>query len=381
MCKGQIIIYLLFFILSSSCSSNENSTIEEQLILSHKEIKFSKQAEIDLSCNVDWSTSVIYTGDQKDWLTIAPASGKQGNNQLLTLTANASSIERKATVVFSFANKIETLAVIQSIDEDIYESVHKYQTQYLRSLQIPSGAIKDTPSKESKICPYFANFACLSLLKDPNQPNLEMVRKYIQWYLSKLNGTRSPLTGSEEIEGSIYDYYGEGETTNATYDSVDSYAATFLMLVKEYASLSSDNLSWLSQRRDKLDLVVNALIECIDQNNDGLSFASSRYKVKYLMDNAEVNKGLNDAIWLKEKKLISTSDQVLIQLYVKQKTSIENELWKDNSYNWYATHILEQRSDWNNFYPDATAQLYPILFDVIDSSQDRAKYLYKKFNE
>ena len=46
----------------------------------------------------------------------------------------------------------------------VYDNVMTYQLSYIRSLQLSSGAIKDTDASNSKITPYFAHFAVLALL-------------------------------------------------------------------------------------------------------------------------------------------------------------------------------------------------------------------------
>jgi hypothetical protein len=271
----------------------------------------------------------------------------------------------------------------------IYRNVMSYQTNYLRLLQLRSGAIKDNEAKESKICPYFANFACLALLKDQNVQNLTMVRNYMYWYINKLNDSVNPINGGDEIPGSIYDYYGDTETTNGTYDSVDSYAATFLMLAREYANCSQENKKWLQQYVDKLTLISSAMVKCIDteyntipgylstNDNDGLSIASHVYDAKYLMDNCEVNQGLKAAKWLKENQLISDDFSLLLN---KQTLAIESELWRGTSYNWFDNGSTTAISKWEVFYPDAVSQLYPALFGIIAPFGDRANKLYALFN-
>lgn len=52
---------------------------------------------------------------------------------------------------------------------EIYDYVRSYQTAYIRSLQLPSGAIKDKGVDNSKITPYFAHFAVLALLTEPTE--------------------------------------------------------------------------------------------------------------------------------------------------------------------------------------------------------------------
>ena len=274
----------------------------------------------------------------------------------------------------------------------IYNNVVSYQTSYLRTLQITSGAIKDTEESNSRICPYFANFVCLALLKDPSAENVSIVKKYMQWYVSKLNGTKNPISGNAEIQGSIYDYYGVSETTQGTYDSVDSYAATFLMLAMELAKTSGENKTWLMQYVEKLTLVSKAMEKCIDTNynsvpesfgpddDDGLSVASYVYPAKYLMDNCEVNQGLKAAKWLKDNNLISTNSGDFQALLNINTSGIESQLWRNGSYNWNDNGSASAITKWTVFYPDATSQLYPGLFDVIDASGDRANRLYTQFN-
>lgn len=276
--------------------------------------------------------------------------------------------------------------------EVAYNNVSNYQTNYLRSLQLASGAIKDNGEKNSRICPYFANFACLALLKNPAPENTAVVKKYMLWYMSKLNGAVNPVSGAVEIPGSIYDYQGEAEATMGTYDSVDSYAATFLILAAEFADASGENKEWLSQYAEKLTLISNAMEKCIDtdyntmpgnlstDDNDGLSIASYVYDAKYLMDNCEVNQGLKAAKWLKDNNLITDDSGDFAALLTKNTSSIESQLWKTSVYNWNDNGSASAISKWEVFYPDATSQLYPALFEVIAPSGERANKLYTRFN-
>ena len=276
----------------------------------------------------------------------------------------------------------------------VYDAVTKSQISYLKNLQLSSGAIKDNTEVNSKICGYFANFACIALLKNPSVENTDVVKKYMQWYLGKLNGNVNTVRGGAEVVGSIYDYYAPNETTNGTYDSVDSYAATFLMLAQELAQSSSENKNWLLQHVNKLNLVAGALEACLDtennsipigfsnDDNDYLSIASYVYPAKYLMDNSEVNKGLKSAKWLHEAGLLTTTSDYNM-LISKNTAAFESELWQGTMYNWQDSKDGENRliSNWNVFYADATSQLYPALFEVIEPYSDRANKLYTEFNK
>ncbi|MCD8042679.1 MAG: discoidin domain-containing protein [Tannerellaceae bacterium] len=274
----------------------------------------------------------------------------------------------------------------------VYSTVRSYQAAYLRSLQSASGAIKDTEQSNSRICPYFANFACLALLKDPTAENVTTVKRYMLWYMGKLNGSVNPVTGGVEIPGSVYDYYGDEEITQGTYDSIDSYAATFLMLAKELAGMSADNKAFLADYTDRITLIAGAMEKCIDteyntmpgilctDDNDGLSIASYVYDAKYLMDNCEVNEGLRAAVWLKENGLIGSDSGDFVTLLANNTAAIESELWRQPVYNWIDNGNPTPFTQWGVFYPDATSQLYPGLFGVIPPGDERARKLYLQFN-
>ncbi len=274
--------------------------------------------------------------------------------------------------------------------ELIYTSVAESQEAYIRSLQTSTGALNYTPGG-SRLCAYFSNYAALGLLTRPGVTNEKIVKEYMDWYISKLNGNVNPRTGAAEIPGSVYDYQisnGE-EITKGTYDSVDSYAATFLILAEKLMNISEDNENWLKQRSEKLNLVASALIACIDSpsvkvpedfsadDNDYLSVASFVYPAKYLMDNCEVYRGLLAAKRLQDKAVIT--DSVDYQFYLeKNAEGIESQLWNNGSYKW-----LDQpgnKCNWNNFYADAVAQLTPVMMGVLEKNDSRAKSLWTEFN-
>ena len=266
----------------------------------------------------------------------------------------------------------------------IYDFVRSYQLSYIRSLQLPTGAIKDNEGESSKITPYFAHFAVLALLTDPTDENISAVQEYMLWYFSKLNGTVTEFR-DDETAGSVYDYFAPAETTQGTYDSVDSYAATFLEIAMRLGQLSESNLSWLAGYTEEISLVLSAMLATIDtetnalpgsDQNDFLSIAHYRYPVKYLMDNSEVNMGLKAAIWLQEHDIVTT-DAPLADI-LDRNTDAINALYNDGNRNY--DYAKGNTSDWSVFYPGATAQLYPCLFGVTSPLETRSRQLYETFN-
>ncbi|RYE18557.1 MAG: discoidin domain-containing protein [Sphingobacteriales bacterium] len=279
------------------------------------------------------------------------------------------------------------------VELTIYDSVINNQVKYITALQMPSGALKDNEASNSRICGYFANSACRALLKVPTAENIALVKKYMVWYMSKLNGATNPVTGKPEIPGSIYDYYAPGETTNGTYDSVDSYAATFLALAKELAELSATEKAWVTGYATQLTLIGSAMEKCIDtedsdipttfgpDDNDGLSVDSYVHGAKYTMDNAEVNEGLRSMVWLQENVLGGSKKAHFEALLSANTNAIESQLWRGTMYNWLDNGTTGTTiSKWSVFYPDATCQLFPGMFGVIEPLSTRANQLYTAFN-
>ncbi|RYE22483.1 MAG: discoidin domain-containing protein [Sphingobacteriales bacterium] len=283
--------------------------------------------------------------------------------------------------------------IVKPAELTIYDSVINNQVAYILAAQMPSGALKDTEASNSRICGYFANIACRALLKSPTAENIAAVKKYMAWYMSKLNGNTNPVTGGVEIPGSIYDYYAPGETTNGTYDSVDSYAATFLALAKELAEISATEKAWVTGYATQLTLIGSALEKCIDtedndvpttfgtDDNDGLSVDSYVHGAKYAMDNAEVNEGLKAMVWLQTNVLGGSKTAHFQALLTANTDAIETQLWRGTMYNWNDNGSTGATiSKWSTFYADATCQLYPGMYGVIEPLSKRANQLYTAFN-
>ncbi|MBC7745548.1 MAG: discoidin domain-containing protein [Flavobacterium sp.] len=282
---------------------------------------------------------------------------------------------------------------IEPVALSVYDSVINNQVNYILAMQMASGALKDNEAINSKITAYFANISCRALLKKPVAENIAAVKKYMLWYMSKLNGNTNPITGNPEIPGSVYDYFAPTETTNGTYDSIDSYAATFLSLAKELAEISETEKSWIAGYSAKLTLIGSAMEKCIDNadnqvptgfgpdDNDGLSVDSYVHGAKYTMDNAEVNEGLKSMVWLQANVMGGNKTAHFQALLEANTSAIENQLWRKTMYNWNDDGSAGATiSKWSTFYADATCQLYPGLFGVIDPLSARANLLYSTFN-
>ena len=247
------------------------------------------------------------------------------------------------------------------------EDLLRSETEWLKSTQRADGAIT-FDQRGRKVIPYFSNLAALPLLDlDP-----DAARSYMEWYTDRLN--KPDRFG---LFGTVYDRYYEGgvERTTEDYDSADSYAATFLTLVKEYLGKTGD-VAWVEQHVSDIDMIAGVIIAL--QDTDGLVWAKSNYKMKYLMDNSENFRGLQD--WAYVLDALGRKDEA-VYYHVRAgmvRQGIEDVLWdaRLGRYMWAAGQHHKRTPRSNVWYPDNVAQVYPIVFGLVPADSARARALY-----
>ena len=287
-----------------------------------------------------------------------------------------------------------------SIQQDIafYQEIIDSETAWLTSLQLENGALPMTYAATGQVTanPYFSDFAALALL-DGDIKYYANVKKYMDWHFDRLNTAAQDYNG---VDGTIYDYLitlSNGKIQSETvvinnnnknqYDSTDSYAATFLMVLEKYYRKSGDT-AYVKNHYNQVLRILNAMYSTF---HNGLTSAKPDYLVKYLMDNTEVYAGFTAAIDLFEDVYVkagnSGANAKLTQLKAdrtKVINAIEDQMWNPKGY--YETALFKDGSvaynfDWSNFYPSATSQLFPVAFGVITPDSSRAKQLYDSFNK
>jgi hypothetical protein len=267
-----------------------------------------------------------------------------------------------------------------------YRSVSAELAQALLTSQRPSGAL---PYTLDRIEPYFANRAAMGLLHvvAPSQPQvlLTAVQRWMAWYV-----------GHIDASGTIDDYSIDAttgaEVALGSRDSEDSYAATFLSLaLKAYQRGNANLQAYIKSIQPQLRLISQAVLAL--QQEDGLTWAKSDYHVKLLMDNSEVYAGLRDAALLFDlingpSHLIEWSGRLLTGA-LRCAAGVES-LWQSVG-GIYAIRKYEDghvdvpawttplSSTPTSWYPDATAQLFPALYNV-PMPAGRAAVIWNHFN-
>jgi hypothetical protein len=250
---------------------------------------------------------------------------------------------------------------------------------------------------QATINPYFNTFVARALLRVPRNPkNVQSVKKYIDWHFSHLNLETPDYNG---YVGSIYDYSAktcehtvDSETSKQKYDSLDSYAATFLSLLYDYYQVTSDD-EYIRGHDWEISAVIDLLLSL---QHDGITFTKPDYPIAYLMNNAEVYEGLKHAKILYQQVFLealpseeqdpATLDRLnKLNVAIKNmEQSLEDDFW-NNQKNRYEVNLNEEhqvvgRFSWQNFYADATGQLFPIMHHLIEPDSQRAENLYQTFS-
>ena len=273
----------------------------------------------------------------------------------------------------------------------LYQKIATEEAAWLASLQVDNGAMLMTcgPNGDFTMNPYFADFAALALL-GAGESYYENVRRYMDWHFDHLNTAQTDYNG---VDGTIYDYtvkLSNGKVVSETininadgkksYDSTDSYAATFLCVVAKYYEKTGD-LEYLQANSQDLQRILNPIRQTMHK---GLTFAKPDYRIKYLMDNCEVYEGLVAAekiyAALGLTELLAETTDLKTQVY----DAIEKYMWIESE--GYYEVALGVNNDsawdftWTNFYPCATAQLFTISCGLLAPNDPRSIYLYNQFN-
>ena len=158
--------------------------------------------------------------------------------------------------------------------------------QIIRQCQTPDGMIRMNGAGELVwTVPYFSNFAAMALLAANdarvNPRDVHDVQRWLLWYAN-----------NQEPDGTICDRQGtlSAYKSDGKRDSTDSYAATFLMVIRRYKqAIDGEPPPEITNAAAKALAAIQAVVQ-----EDGLTIAKPDYPIKYLMDNTEVYGGLQE---------------------------------------------------------------------------------------
>jgi hypothetical protein len=206
--------------------------------------------------------------------------------------------------------------------------------------------------------PYLNNILGIYLLQEGS--HTREIAAYIQWYCDRLN-----YPDKHGVTGSIYDFYitREGvETAGRNYDSVDSYAATFLILLQRYYAATGD-AALMNRNWAKIKDVAFTI--AFLQDKDGLVRALPASGNKYLMDNCECYDGLR-AYQELAAALGHGRDPYYETVAAAIKKGVLGILYDTEGgfFHWGMADGVKTPFNAQTLYPDALSQIFPFLHGV-----------------
>ena len=274
-----------------------------------------------------------------------------------------------------------------SIPQPDYAALAAEEADWLWKQQLPNGAIAFyyRDNGEVTVNPYFSAFAAIALTAYDGSPEAgERIKRFIEWYFAHLNTKSDNI-----IPGTIYDYTitmknGEivSEESTGKYDSTDSYSAFFLRLLWDYAERYGDT-ALLKEHAAEIKTLLNVIYAT---RVFGYTFAKPSDLHLYLMDNCEVYAGVCAA----EKIGAAIGDSELQKKAAKAadvyRTRFMKDWYRDGRFTYqkvifgpFCLLDYDPLFSWANFYPDAAAQVYPVLWDLISPDSPEAKLVYENF--
>lgn len=277
-----------------------------------------------------------------------------------------------------------------------YDAVRQKVVAWLAGTQLENGALVFYPSAngEYSVNPYYACYTALAMLNVRREGWAAQAKAYFDWHFVHLNAPGEDPSG---LGGTVFDYRisdegdaGLREQSTGEYDSADSYAALFLVALHAYVDVTGD-IAYLLRHSEKI-LSVMAVLDAITE--DGLSIARPDYPVIYLMDNTEVLRGYKAAVALlraMEGQDSASAQEIRAALAnARQNLAEVDRALEEKLYHgaegYYAPsasykdgELTYDDFEWATFYPDAVAQLFPIITGAIPADEERAQTLYNQF--
>lgn len=242
---------------------------------------------------------------------------------------------------------------------------------WVEGSQLKDGAIAQTPEGLT-VVPYFGNIAAKTLVDiDPAKARL-----YMTWYIRHMN--RPDRQG---LAGTIYDYemtYG-GLQPTFTYDSADSYAATFLTLASYYLRQTGDT-AFIQDNLDSIDLAASVILAL--QDSDGLIVFSPGAGTKFLMDNSESYRGLLDWADALDTLGMHVEASAYRDAAGRVLNGIQSVLYDPvrQDYAWSLNWTGKQFPSPSLWYPDNVSQIDLISCGVLSPDDPRAVKIWQDFN-
>ena len=223
------------------------------------------------------------------------------------------------------------------------------------------------------INPYHVNLHWMDYLKKGNKPDRHL-DTWLRWYLDNLN-----YPDQHGLTGTIYDYtiYPDGRIESLNdYDSADSYASSFLILLQMYL-VRGGELELNTADLQKLADIAWVILTL--QNPDGTIRAKPGSEICYLMNNSEAYAGLIAYQDIATRYQLDKREQFL-QAAFKLREALFSRWLNGGEFYWALSPTEAWSCNPQNIYPDRLAQFYPIAYGLLDRQPLLRQSIWTKYS-
>jgi hypothetical protein len=238
----------------------------------------------------------------------------------------------------------------------------------------PGGAILVHPGG-AFVSGYFGNITASGLVAARLHP--EVVRNWMNWYISHARGSRSGLDG---VPDDVTIRRNGTLASRALPDSTDAYGATFLILARAaYDSGDAGLRSLVKAHENDLHRIASSVIAT--QQPDGLTWARPRHHIKYAIDNEQVYRGLRDGAALAREAFGERGyADALDRAARRVAAGLATKMWDPRTQTYrplIGTKAASKypRADMTIAYPDALAQMMAVVYGAVSPNSLEASSL------
>lgn len=248
------------------------------------------------------------------------------------------------------------------------------EAAYIVTRQRATGAILTL--SDTSIDPYFGHTAAHGLVL-AGSDYWSAARAWGDWYVDHMNTPENSGPDVDGMHGTVFVHAVDGnglEYELNVADADDSAASLFITFARYlWDSGDTDNRAWVTDNAYYIRLAASVLTRLLDSDN--LTIARPSFNIRYTMDNCETWRGFVDMAHLEAEAFGGRAAAYEAKAALVL-AAIESFLWSSTV---YLVNKGASAPTLSTLYPDARAQLHPILMNVIAPTSARAASIWSTF--
>lgn len=268
-----------------------------------------------------------------------------------------------------------SLELNDKVKEVWVRKVLEEEKSWIKANQGPDGEIYMNRTRQEEtgdVNPYFACQAAMGLLAGQvSEEDMASVGEYLTWHSGKILEEDGEVANHKLEDGKL--------VSTGEYDSTDAYIALFLTLLVRYEEKGGRPFA-IPGAKEAVTLCFQKLEEL---EKDGLTRVSEKNKTVYLMDNAEVYEACRGMGQMLQKNGSLSLSRSFHAMADEIEAGIRARLWDEEEGLYHIGLDSGGKpiafSGWQNLYPDAIVQIFPVICGLSAGGKREDERLYQEF--